>query len=64
LIQKGQQVNEADILQEIKERDYRDEHREVAPAVAAADTIRLNGNQELSDLINEALTVIRERIGS
>jgi len=64
LTQKGQQVNEADILREIKERDYRDEHREVAPAVAAADTIRLNGNGELADILADALAIIRERIGN
>ena len=63
LREKGQEVNEADILREIQERDYRDEHREVAPAVAAPDTVHLNGNQELPDTLADALAIIRERIG-
>ena len=63
LTQKGQQVNEEDILREIKERDWRDEHREVAPAVAAEDTIPLNGNQEFDAILAEALHIIRSKTG-
>lgn len=39
LRQKGQQVAYADVLADLKQRDYQDSHRAVAPLQPAADSV-------------------------
>lgn len=44
LTAKGEQVNLADILQNVQERDYIDSHREISPLKQAADAIVLDNS--------------------
>ena len=60
LIAKGQKANLETILKEIKQRDYQDTHREVAPLKMARDSIKV----DTSDLdIDQVVEKIREIVG-
>lgn len=41
-VERGLKVNYDEILADIKDRDYRDEHREIAPLKPAADSVYLD----------------------
>ena len=63
LEQRGQEADFETILRDIRERDYQDEHRSVAPLKRAADaalldTTRLNLDQSLEAL----LSLVKEKI--
>ena len=60
LIAKGQKANLDVILKEIKQRDFQDTHREVAPLKMARDSIKL----DTSDLdIDQVVAAIRDIAG-
>ena len=60
LIAKGQKANLDVILKEIKQRDYQDTHREVAPLKMARDSIKV----DTSDMdIEQVVAAIREIAG-
>ena len=60
LIAKGQKANFETILKEIKQRDYQDTHREVAPLKMARDSIKV----DTSDMdIDQVVEAIREIVG-
>ena len=60
LIAKGQKANFETILKEIKQRDYQDTHREVAPLKMARDSIKV----DTSDMdIDQVVAAIREIVG-
>ena len=63
-IERGLDVKYEDILADIKERDYRDENREVAPLKPAKDSIYLDttGNT-LEKSVEEIMKIVRENIG-
>ena len=42
LIAKGMDVNYEDILKDVKQRDYNDSHRDIAPLKPAKDSIMVN----------------------
>ena len=57
LIAKGQKANFEKVLAEIKQRDYQDAHREVAPLKMARDSIKV----DTSDMdIEQVVSTIRE----
>ena len=57
LIAKGQKANYDKVLAEIKQRDYQDTHREIAPLKMARDSIKV----DTSDMdIEQVVTAIRE----
>ena len=57
LIAKGQKANFDKVLAEIKQRDYQDTHREVAPLKMARDSIKV----DTSDMdIEQVVSTIRE----
>ena len=63
LAEKGQQVEYATVLQEIKDRDYQDSHREIAPLKQAEDAILVDTTQlTLEESIQYMLRVIREHL--
>lgn len=63
LTEKGQSVDYDVILKEIKERDYQDSHREIAPLKQADDAILVDSTEmDLLTTIEYMLGVIRERI--
>ena len=60
LIAKGQKANLETILKEIKQRDYQDTHREVAPLKMARDSVKV----DTSDMdIDQVVAAIREIAG-
>lgn len=63
LIEKGQTVDYDVILQEIKDRDYQDSHREIAPLKQAEDAILVDSTEmNLQETIDYMLNIIKERI--
>ena len=63
LVEKGQTVDYDVILKEIKERDYQDSHREIAPLKQADDAILVDSTEmDLPATINYMLNIIKERI--
>lgn len=63
LIEKGQTVDYDVILQEIKDRDYQDSHREIAPLKQADDAVLVDSTEmNLQETINYMLGIIKERI--
>ncbi len=63
LIEKGQTVDYDVILQEIKDRDYQDSHREIAPLKQADDAILVDSTEmNLQETIDYMLNLIKERI--
>lgn len=63
LAEKGQSVDFNALLEEIKQRDYQDSHREIAPLKQAEDAILVDTtNVGLEDAINLVLTTVKERL--
>ncbi len=63
LIEKGQTVDYDVILQEIKDRDYQDSHREIAPLKQADDAVLVDSTEmNLQETIEYMLNLIKERI--
>ena len=61
---KGQEASFDEILENVKERDYLDQHREVSPLVQAEDAILLDNSHLTIDEQNEWLmTKYQEAIG-
>lgn len=52
-----------EILKDLRERDYRDEHREISPLKPAKDSIIIDSsNQTLEETIEECLRIIKKKI--
>ena len=59
---KGFNANFDEILDEIRERDYRDRNRAVAPLVPAKDALVLDSTHlSISEVINQALEYISSK---
>ena len=63
LAAKGQKADYNKILQEIKQRDYQDTHREIAPLKMARDSIKLDTSElDIDGVIAEMKRIIAEKI--
>ena len=63
LIAKGQQAKLETILQEIKQRDYQDTHRQIAPLKMARDSIKLDTSElDIAGVVAEMKRIIGEKI--
>ena len=63
LIAKGQKANYERILQEIKQRDYQDTHREVAPLKPARDSIKVDTTEmDIDQVVEEIKTIVGKKI--
>ena len=63
LIAKGQKADYNKVLQEIKQRDYQDTHREVAPLKMCRDSVKLDtSNLDIEGVMAEMKRIIREKI--
>lgn len=60
LIAKGQKANYNKVLQEIKQRDYQDTHREIAPLKMSRDSVKVD-TSEMD--INQVVEQIRQIVG-
>ena len=62
MIAKGDQVNIAEVLKNLQERDYIDSHREVSPLTQAADALVLdNSHMTMDDQVKWLKEIIKER---
>jgi len=65
LLEKGQEADLAEVIAEVKERDYRDEHRDISPLRRAEDAVLMDttgltlqeSEQAVTDLIRERRTL-------
>ena len=65
LIEKGEAVEYNDILEDLKQRDYQDSHREIAPLKQAEDAILVDTSElTLQESIDKVLSLIKQAIES
>ncbi|MDE7161995.1 MAG: (d)CMP kinase [Anaeroplasmataceae bacterium] len=65
IIEKGIPATYEVILEEIKERDYKDSHREIAPLRQAEDAIPIDTTHlTMDEVANKIIDLIDERLGS
>lgn len=63
MLEKGEDADYNDILEDIKKRDYQDSHREIAPLKQADDAIYVdNGGYNLEDGAEDLLRIIKEHL--
>ena len=63
MLEKGEEADYNDILEDIKKRDYQDSHREVAPLKQADDAIYVdNGGYNLEGGAEDLLRIIKEHL--
>ena len=63
LVAKGQKANLDTILKEIKQRDYQDTHREIAPLKMARDSIRVDtSNMDIDQVVAEIKAIAAKKI--
>ena len=64
LIAKGQKAKYDTILKEIKQRDYQDTHREIAPLKLARDSIKVDTSEmDIDQVVEHIRNIVREKIG-
>ena len=64
LIEKGQTVEYDKIVEELKERDYRDSHRSNSPLKRADDAIELdNSNMTKEEVVEKIEELFKEKVG-
>ena len=64
LVAKGQKAKYETILKEIKQRDYQDTHREIAPLKLARDSIKVDTSEmDIDQVVAHIRNIIREKIG-
>ena len=63
LIAKGQKANFETILKEIKQRDYQDTHREIAPLKMARDSVKVDtSNLDIDQVVAEIKAIAGKKI--
>ena len=63
LLEKGQKANYDQILKEIRQRDYQDTHREVAPLKMCRDSVKLDtSDMDIEQVIAEMKAIIGKKI--
>ena len=63
MLEKGEEADYNDILEDLKKRDYQDSHREIAPLKQADDAIYVdNGGYNLEDGAEDLLRIIKEHL--
>ena len=63
LVAKGQKANLDTILKEIKQRDYQDTHREIAPLKMARDSIKVDtSNMDIDQVVAEIKAIAAKKI--
>lgn len=63
LMEKGENVNEEEILKNIIERDKRDSEREITPLVKVSDAIEIDtSNLTIDEVINQIINLAKEKM--
>ena len=64
MIAKGEEVDIAEVLENLQQRDYIDSHREVSPLTQAEDALVLdNSHMTMQDQVEWLKEIIKERFG-
>ena len=64
LIAKGQKADLSTILKEIKQRDYQDSHRAIAPLKQASDAVLVDTSQlDIEGVVTAIRQIVGEKIG-
>lgn len=64
LTERGESVDYETLLEEIRQRDYNDEHRALSPMVPAADALMLDSSDMTQDEVTARIIALaRERMG-
>ena len=62
---KGQKANYEKVLAEIKQRDYQDTHREVAPLKMSRDSIKLDTSEmDIEEVVAAMKEIIAKKVGA
>ena len=65
LLAKGQKANFDTVLKEIRQRDYQDTHREIAPLKMARDSIKVDtSDMNLDQAVDAIREIIRKKVSS
>ena len=65
LLEKGQKANYEKVLAEIKQRDYQDTHRAVAPLKMCRDSIKLDtSDMNLEEAVAAMKEIIKKKVGA
>ena len=60
---KGQESDYETVLEDIKQRDYNDSHREVAPLKKADDAIELETTtMTIEEVVDAVIKIVKEKI--
>ena len=63
LIEKGNQVEYKEVLEDLVQRDYNDSHREIAPLKPAEDGVVLDTTgMNLEESINAIIEIVKEKV--
>ena len=63
LIAKGQKANFDKVLQEIKQRDYQDTHREIAPLKMCRDSVKVDTSEmDIEQVVAEIKAIVAKKI--
>ena len=63
MLQKGQKADFQQVLKDIRQRDYQDTHREVAPLKMARDSVKLDtSDMDLDQVIEAMKKIVGEKI--
>ena len=64
LLEKGQKANFEKVLAEIKQRDYQDTHRDVAPLKMCRDSIKVDTSEmDLEEAVAAMKQIIEKKVG-
>lgn len=64
LQEKGEKADYQEILEEIKQRDYQDSHRETAPLKAADDAVLMDTTQmNFEESVDHLVDLVRKKLG-
>ena len=59
-----EEIPTAELVAELKKRDYIDSHRDFAPLKKASDAIELDtSNMSIEEVVNEVLNIINKKVG-
>lgn len=63
LAEKGTEARLEDVLREVKERDYNDEHRDISPLKQADDAVLVDTtNDTLEEAVNRIAAIIKDKL--
>ena len=63
LLEKGENITEQEVLEDVKKRDYQDSHREIAPLMPSGTSIIVDTSElTLDESINTIIKIVKEHL--